>query len=1468
MTNAISARHDLPVWRNDDYYEYPIRVVGVDLTGIVLKMDVRLEDDTPGPPLIALRNVDTAVQGLWLVGVSVVDGVEVSDLRIRMDRATLQALDYTGDFGEAAQFDYALLFGGRTRLFGKLILPPHAFGSDDAPEDRAPSYGTSRYTGVQDAGSTLTISKDGGVTVAIDGADLVSRAIVRSENARDEAVAAAKDTVAALDNLGQDVLAYVGRPADAVLVTGTPKGVGSVFWHDAVDVAGNLTSVDVFDRAAGVVNVAVYRGPLNALVRVAVGSFTTTGTGTSRRIALAAPLPARPGDILAIQPADGALTVAEVQSGDVGYTYGAPFLPENVSLDAPTTNGQVQVRFVITYREQIVTADNFLALSEIRVVGARARALSSAANPAGYVAWSTTGAPTGHTVTWGSYTAKLGPLADRMEFPQWSVSKPLFVVGNSLSDPTDVLNRWSQLLAARYGQHLVSVARYSSDQRMAYRTGAAPISLTLAGALPAGGSVAVTQINGAPIDGNNRAAFLTTGDPAVVTGMSMTGYVSRNGVEHKVTVSAPNGASFAYSVTQAPGQTAITFDGPVLFTPDASLSIHGSTCIVWLGNNFFFSEVPNQYGDYTNPQMWVDLKLIVSFLQSQGCQVLLLPIIPASLPEWVEGVGTPLTASRAANARTEQLFPGLMARHADGRDLIKFLQDHKDGSADAQADISKGWIPRNLHRAGDALHLNADGDIAVADFVDSALRSQVGPPAITQATTFTVTAQGTQAGPDATASVRVVRDQLASLADAVDGVVQDAVYRPTIAAAIADFEVGTFFVSRDLDGLTAHTGVKWQYKVTAAAPHFSDEGPWSDTNAAALGLDAYVGTTPARLPVSVEQAGAIASARADALDSTSALGLLTNYALDRRVRTDAPQTLSATESANARGSIQAPYIGDFNLLKSGFPRLEDWNAYGDGRDDTAAVQAALNSNEGVIYVPAKTFICDALTLNSRKDLRSMGGRTGTAGGFPIFKLADNASGDQLTIGVTGVLTVASMSFAGNRQGQTQPRSGIVATPRTDGVYSQALIADRFIMRDFSGWVAKIGTNRNAAKLLRCLLQGGALGGVLFDGSQDLSAIDTEISFNEGPNVVFDTTTAASASHFMHLCRLYYAGHSYATGAIVAAGVPSLVVKGANNRSLSFFDGQINSNTGEAIRIEATETISDQNFVFEGMEFNGNSKGSAGTYSNIYTASRNLRVDGHYAGYGGNFPVKHILEVAPALGRVPIDCTIGADASAYAVSYSNGAALRGQINQVQGEYSNNSQTQIEMTIDIGKRHFDLILNVSSGNLTSSIGTEREGYHALVNIHAIATGKTLTVKKSTGTTSLTIYQPGLYLIVYRNGAWIATKLGLSSIAAPDGAASGNEFYSSTNGGTVTAPVTAKLINLQVGASATAEKLSMPTELEVQGTVVDLIVRNLGSGGILHVLKSSGTETTSVGALGTYRLIFTQGVWKVVRVGDVPA
>ncbi len=581
-----------------------------------------------------------------------------------------------------------------------------------------------------------------------------------------------------VDNLKVDDVAYIGRPGGVALVDGTPVGIGAIYWHHLVEDPGSLVAIDLFDRAAGINNLAVYRGPLDALVRVSLSTFATTGTRTDRRIPLAAAIAVRAGDVLAIQPANGALTVAEVQSGDIGYTYSAPYLPETVALGAPTTNGQVQVRFVINYRKQVVTAGSFLEATAVKIVSPRAVAINSDANPRGYLEWKTTGRPTGHLVKWGTYTVTLDGQAQRMEFPNYSLAQPYAFIGNSLTDSTDVLNRWSQVLSARYRQLMISVARYSSDWRMVYRVGAKAIVLTLAGAVPANGSVAVSLINGAAIDGNNPAAFLTTGDASVVSGMAMSGYLTRNGVTRRATVSAPNGASFAYVVTQAPGQTAIMFDGPVTFVPDFALSVPGRICPIWIGNNYFFSGVANAYGDYTNPQMWVDLKLIVAFLQARGCRVILIPIIPsantAEGDNWLaRGPGTPYTAMESANARTAEMFPGLMARHADGRSFLKFLQDRNDGSPEALDDVAKGFTPRNLRRRADGsydlLHMYGDGtgDLAVADFVESALQAQALPNAVTQTTDFAITAIGGGNQQSDVAIARVTRDPMADLSDAI-----------------------------------------------------------------------------------------------------------------------------------------------------------------------------------------------------------------------------------------------------------------------------------------------------------------------------------------------------------------------------------------------------------------------------------------------------------------------------------------------------------------------------------------------------------------------------------------------------------------------------------------------------------------------------------------------------------------------------
>lgn len=395
--------------------------------------------------------------------------------------------------------------------------------------------------------------------------------------------------------------------------------------------------------------------------------------------------------------------------------------------------------------EHLPTAlSDVTSLFAIQIADFKAEALSIAASPLVNLSWGIKGTlPDSQAIAWGGHSVMLDGKARGFAPPDWSATKQVFVVGNSLSDVSQVTTRWSQLFASARDVNLVSVARYSSDASQVYRCGAAPIFLSISGgALPASGtSASITQINGAAPSSDlsvNPASFLNTGDASLTVNCSMTGWIG----DRHVTVSIPNAASTAYAVVQAGGGAAVTLPGAVLFIPDPSLQLDQSDVIIWMGNNYFYSGVANTYGDHTNPQLWIDLAAIVA--RARGNRVLMLPVIPDS--SWATtGAGNPYAAMLAANARTESLFPAFVARDATGRTLLQRLQASGNGSTNDNADIAAGFVPRSLHATGDTLHLNSAGDVVVEAFVAEAFAAQTLPPAITQGTTFTLVASGTQA---------------------------------------------------------------------------------------------------------------------------------------------------------------------------------------------------------------------------------------------------------------------------------------------------------------------------------------------------------------------------------------------------------------------------------------------------------------------------------------------------------------------------------------------------------------------------------------------------------------------------------------------------------------------------------------------------------------------------------------------------
>ncbi len=195
---ATTAPLDLSVWRNDDVYEFPVRIVGMDLTNAGLVMQIRQGRDLPGPPLVSLAKVTNGnAEGLRVAAVTVEAGVPVSDLRIRLNKSTRQSLPYTGEVGDDTPLEYAMLIGGRTRLAGRIVMLAHAYDSDDAPGNRPQGWGCSARGNAPRGSATLTIAGDDVVRLSIDGADVALSAAERATTAMTAAELAAATALAA-----------------------------------------------------------------------------------------------------------------------------------------------------------------------------------------------------------------------------------------------------------------------------------------------------------------------------------------------------------------------------------------------------------------------------------------------------------------------------------------------------------------------------------------------------------------------------------------------------------------------------------------------------------------------------------------------------------------------------------------------------------------------------------------------------------------------------------------------------------------------------------------------------------------------------------------------------------------------------------------------------------------------------------------------------------------------------------------------------------------------------------------------------------------------------------------------------------------------------------------------------------------------------------------------------------------------
>jgi hypothetical protein len=269
---ATTARLDLSVWRNDDVYEFPIRVRGLDLTGKDLRMEVRLEDDTPGAPLIALARAADG-NGLYADAVETVDGLPVQRLRIIIDKSTLQSLPYSGEMGDSTALKYALLIAGKTRLTGRFIVLAHAYGSNAAPANRSAGSAMS-VASAPSGGATLVIAETDAVELVIDGAGELGGLLTRAEAAAATAEAAA-DQIETLQDTVDDtaISAAATKFRTDQLDSGARSSLGEMLPRARVQLSGGampITNGLRFTNGAGSGSFIVYDALLNDVDRARI----------------------------------------------------------------------------------------------------------------------------------------------------------------------------------------------------------------------------------------------------------------------------------------------------------------------------------------------------------------------------------------------------------------------------------------------------------------------------------------------------------------------------------------------------------------------------------------------------------------------------------------------------------------------------------------------------------------------------------------------------------------------------------------------------------------------------------------------------------------------------------------------------------------------------------------------------------------------------------------------------------------------------------------------------------------------------------------------------------------------------------------------------------------------------------------------------------------------------------------------
>lgn len=193
----------------------------------------------------------------------------------------------------------------------------------------------------------------------------------------------------------------------------------------------------------------------------------------------------------------------------------------------------------------------------------------------------------------------------------------------------------------------------------------------------------------------------------------------------------------------------------------------------------------------------------------------------------------------------------------------------------------------------------------------------------------------------------------------------------------------------------------------------------------------------------------------------------------------------------------------------------------------------------------------------------------------------------------------------------------------------------------------------------------------------------------------------------------------------------------------------------------------------------------------------------------------------------------------------------------------------MTLNAGER----LATVGPGSVTQTItvaaANEAAGYSFFVNVKAQNIASfAVNINKASGSTSVTLRSPGMYLVVWRDdlAIWHATRIGNMALngTIDEGANGFEQFVGGT--GAINFNQNAQMINVSSAGGAVA--ITMPATIEQGGITRRLLVRSFTNA--ITVAKSTGTVSSSgvITQVGLYELVYTLGTWLVTRLGGVPA